>query len=81
MGRGINKKCLGLSVDRNEMYIGLTDTPTRDLEFPKSSDTFGRLPCGQMRYEKNEASRDYKLAYCGVIRPISDANSERKLIE
>ena len=70
LGRGINKKCLGLSVDRNEMYIGLTDTPTRDLEFPKSSDTYGRLPCGQMRYEKNEASRDYKLAYCGVIRPI-----------
>ena len=79
LGRGMNKKCLGLSVDRNEMYIGLTDTPTRDLEFPKSSDTFGRLPCGQMRYEKNEASRDYKLAYCGVIRPITFSASSNVL--
>lgn len=79
LGRGINKKCLGLSVDRNEMYIGLTDTPTRDLEFPKSSDTYGRLPCGQMRYEKNEASRDYKLEYCGVIRPITFSASSNVL--
>ena len=79
LGRGINKKCLGLSVDRNEMYIGLTDTPTRDLEFPKSSDTCGRLPCGQMRYEKNEASRDYKLEYCGVIRPITFSASSNVL--
>ena len=79
LGRGINKKCLGLSVDRNEMYIGLTDTPTRDLEFPKTSDTYGRLPCGQMRYEKNEASRDYKLEYCGVIRPITFSASSNVL--
>ena len=79
LGRGINKKCLGLSVDRNEMYIGLTDTPTRDLEFPKSSDTYGRLPCGQMRYEKNEGARDYKLAYCGVIRPITFSASSNVL--
>ena len=79
LGRGINKKCLGLSVDRNEMYIGLTDTPTRDLEFPKSSDTCGRLPCGQMRYEKNADSRDYKLEYCGVIRPITFSASSNVL--
>lgn len=79
LGRGINKKCLGLSVDRNEMYIGLTDTPTRDLEFSKSSDSYGRLPCGQMRYEKNEDSRNYKLAYCGVIRPITFSASSNVL--
>lgn len=79
LGRGINKKCLGLSVDRNEMYIGLTDTPTRDLEFPKSSDSYGRLPCGQMRYEKNEASRDFKLSYGGVIRPIKFSASSNVL--
>lgn len=79
LGRGINKKCLGLSVDRNEMYIGLTDTPTRDLEFSKSSDSYGRLPCGQMRYEKNEGYRNYKLAYCGVIRPITFSASSNVL--
>ena len=70
LGRGINKKCLGLSVDNNEMYIGLTDTPTRDLEFPMSSNIYGRLPCGQMRYEKSNTDRSFKLNYCGVIRPI-----------
>ena len=71
LGRGINKKCLGFSVDNNEMYIGLTDTPTRDLEFPMaSSNTYGRLPCGQMRYEKEAGDRNFKLNYCGVIRPI-----------
>ena len=79
LGRGMNKKCLGLSVDNNEMYIGLTDTPTRDLEFPKSSDTYGRLPCGQMRYAKNGDSRNYKLAYCGVIRPITFSASSKVL--
>lgn len=79
LGRGINKKCLGLSVDSNEMYIGLTDTPTRDLEFPKSSDTYGRLPCCQMRYEKTASDRNYKLAYCGVIRPITFSASSNVL--
>ena len=79
LGRGINKKCLGLSVDRNEMYIGLTDTPTRDLEFPKSSDTYGRLPCGQMRYERSESDRDFKLSYGGVIRPITFSASSNVL--
>lgn len=71
LGRGMNKKCLGFSVDNNEMYIGLTDTPTRDLEFPMSLDDYdGRLPCGQMRYEKSNADRSLKLIFCGVIRPI-----------
>ena len=79
LGRGMNKKCLGLSVDNNEMYIGLTDTPTRDLEFPKDSDAYGRLPCGQMRYEKSESDRDYKLSYGGVIRPIKFSASSNVL--
>ena len=79
LGRGINKKCLGLSVDRNELYIGLTDTPTRDLEFSKSSDSYGRLPCGQMRYEKTDTDRENKLAYCGVIRPITFSASSNVL--
>ena len=79
LGRGMNKKCLGLSVDNNEMYIGLTDTPTRDLEFPKGSDANGRLPCGQMRYEKSESDRNNKLSYGGVIRPIKFSASSNVL--
>ena len=70
LGRGMNKKCLGLSVDNNRMYIGLTDTPTRDLEFPMRSNNYGRLPCGQMRYEKENEDRNFKLNYGGVIGPI-----------
>ena len=79
LGRGMNKKCLGLSVDNNEMYIGLTDTPTRDLEFPMSSNNYGRLPCGQMRYENTAGDRNFKLNYCGVIRPIIFSTSDSVL--
>lgn len=80
LGRGMNKKCLGFSVDNNEMYIGLSDTPTRDLEFPKSSDDYGRLPCGQMRYESSSSiDREHKLNYGGVIRPIIFSTSDNVL--
>ena len=79
LGRGMNKKCLGLSVDNNRMYIGLTDTPTRDLEFPMSSNNYGRLPCGQMRYEKENTDRDFKLNYGGVIGPIIFSASDNVL--
>lgn len=79
LGRGINKKCLGLSVDNNEMYIGLCDTPTRDLEFPINTDNCGRLPCGQMRYNLSSTDLDQKLGYGGVIRPIIFSKSDSVL--
>lgn len=53
LGRGITKKCLGLSVDNNYLYIALTDTPTHDLTFPGNLGTFARVPCAQMRNLKN----------------------------
>lgn len=49
LGRGITKKCLGLSVDNHYLYIALTDTPTHDLTFPGNLGNFGRVPCAQMR--------------------------------
>ena len=77
LGRGINKKCLGFSVDNNEMYIGLCDTPTRDLEFSMVSNNYGRLPCGQLRYLKNTTDLNYRRYFNGIIRPISfSLNSE-----
>ena len=79
LGRGINKKCLGLSVDNNEMYIGLTDTPTRDLEFSMASNSYGRLPCGQLRYLKNEFDRNYRINFNGIIKPISFSSSSGTL--
>lgn len=54
LGRGVTKKCLGLSVDNHNLYIALTDTPTHDLSFPGSLGNFGRVPCAQMRNLKSD---------------------------
>ena len=53
LGRGITKKCLGLSVDNHYLYIALTDTPTHDLTFPGNLGHYARVPCAQMRQLKN----------------------------
>lgn len=52
LGRGITKKCLGLSVDNHNLFIALTDTPTHDLTFSGSLGNYARIPCAQMRYLK-----------------------------
>lgn len=76
LGRGINKKCLGLSVDNHSMFIGLTDTPTRDLEFPMSSDGYARLPCGQLR---NTRWDELRRNFCGTISPITFPTTDNVL--
>ena len=55
LGKGITKKCLGLSVDNHRLYIALTDTPTHDLTFPGNLGNFGRVPCAQMRHLKTSS--------------------------
>lgn len=76
LGRGINKKCLGFSVDNHSMFIGLTDTPTRDLEFPKNSDSYARLPCGQLRNTRwDELRRNFN----GTISPITFPTTDNVL--
>ena len=79
LGRGMNKKCLGLSVDNNEMYIGLTDTPTYDLTFPMDPNRFGRLPCGQLRYLSDTNALNYRKYFNGIISPISFSSSSDTL--
>lgn len=79
LGRGMNKKCLGFSVDNNEMYIGLCDTPTRDLEFSMVSNNYGRLPCSQLRYLKDTYYLNYRRYFNGIIRPISFSSSSDTL--
>lgn len=79
LGRGINKKCLGFSVDNNEMYVGLCDTPTRDLEFPMGSNSYGRLPAGQLRYTKYSGYRNLRKQKGGVIVPITFSTSDNVL--
>lgn len=58
LGRGITKKCLGLSVDNHNLYIALTDTPTHDLTFSGSLGNYGRVPCAQMRHLKTASYRN-----------------------
>lgn len=79
LGRGMNKKCLGFSVDNNEMYIGLCDTPTRDLEFSMGSNSYGRLPAGQLRYTKSETFRNLRQQKGGVIVPIVFSSTDNEL--
>lgn len=52
LGRGMTKKCLGLSVDNHNLFVALTDTPTYDLTFPGTLGNFARIPCAQMRFLK-----------------------------
>lgn len=61
LGRGITKKCLGVSLDNHYIYISLTDTPTHDLTFPGNLGNFGRVPCAQMRNLKNGTFNTNKL--------------------
>ena len=50
LGRGITKKCLGLSVDNHYLYIALTDTSTHDLTFSGNhSNSYARIPCAMLR--------------------------------
>ena len=55
LGRGITKKCLGVSLDNHYIYMSLTDTPTHDLTFPGNLGNFGRVPCAQMRHLKTSS--------------------------
>lgn len=55
LGKGIAKKCLGLSTDNHRIYIALTDTPTHDLTFSGNLGNFGRIPCLQMRHLKTSS--------------------------
>ena len=58
LGRGITKKCLGLSVDNHNLFIALTDTPTHDLTFSGSLGDYARVPCAQMRKLKSSSNED-----------------------
>lgn len=58
LGRGIAKKCLGLSVDNHYLYIALTDTPTHDLTFPGNLSAYGRVPCAMLRNLKQSSYND-----------------------
>ena len=59
LGKGITKKCLGLSVDNHNLYIALTDTSTHDLTFSGShSSNYARVPCAMLRKLRQSSYED-----------------------
>lgn len=61
LGRGITKKCLGLSVDNHYLYIALTDTSTHDLTFSGShSNSYARIPCAMLRKLRQSLHEDIR---------------------
>lgn len=67
LGKGITKKCLGLSVDNHNLFIGLSDTPTHDLTFTGVLGNYGRIPCVQTRYLKNSSFLVYRENYRATV--------------
>ena len=67
LGRGTSKKCLGLSVDNHNLFIGLSDTPTHDLTFPGSLGNYARVPCAQTRYIKNDTYLNNRESYLATV--------------
>lgn len=57
LGRGRNKKVIGVCIDEHVLRVGLTDTPTRDLDFPVSNNSFARLPAAVLRASGNAKNR------------------------
>lgn len=78
LGKGMTKKCLGLSVDNNIMYAGFTDTATHDLTFSDSNYTepYGRLPANQLRYLKNSGELYNRATYTGAIELATFSDSD-----
>lgn len=57
LGRGRNKKVIGICIDEHVLRVGLTDTPSRDLDFPASTNNFARLPAAVLRASRNATNR------------------------
>lgn len=82
LGKGMTKKCLGLSVDNNILYAGFTDTATHDMTFTQSTgDRYGRLPTNQLRYLRSTTYNDRrKLAGATVdLATFSTTDDELSL--
>lgn len=67
LGRGRNKKVIGICIDEHVLRVGLTDTPSRDLDFPASNNNYARLPAAILRASSKTA---YRLA-CGAVAELA----------
>lgn len=67
LGRGRNKKVIGICIDEHVLRVGLTDTPTRDLDFSASNNNYARLPAAVLRASSNTTNR----LNCGAVAEIA----------
>lgn len=80
LGKGMTKKCLGLSVDNNILYAGFTDTATHDMTFTQSAgETYGRLPTNQVRHLKINDDLTVRRATGATIPLATFSNSDDNL--
>ena len=67
LGRGRNKKVIGICIDEHVLRVGLTDTPTRDLDFSASNNNYARLPAAVLRASSNTENR----LNCGAVAELA----------
>jgi len=67
LGHGRNKKVIGICIDEHVLRVGLTDTPSRDLDFPASNNTYARLPAAVLRASRNATNR----LNCGAVAELA----------
>lgn len=78
LGKGIDKKCIGLSIDSHTLYCALSDTPTNDMRYgPSNLGNYGRLPTVQLRKlnSSNETNRDNYLGNVRLSQFDQNANT------
>lgn len=67
LGRGRDKKVIGICIDEHVLRVGLTDTPSRDLDFPTSDNSLARLPAAVLRASSNATNR----LNCGAVAELA----------
>ena len=67
LGRGRNKKVIGICIDEHVLRVGLTDTPSRDLDFLTSDNSYARLPAAVLRASGNAENR----LNCGAVAELA----------
>lgn len=68
LGKGIDKKCLGLSIDTHTLYCALSDTPTNDMRYgPSNLGGYARLPPAQLR-KLQSAKETNRANYLGNVK-------------
>lgn len=68
LGKGLDKKCLGLCVDNHTLYVGFSDTATHDMTFSQTyGANYGRLPTNQLRRLRQAGYETNRKQYGGTV--------------